>query len=114
MVNFGFFAIRAKVVGVRDPISYSSGFKYVLGTYSESLWCEMGWATHYSEKMKIVTDYLTKPHYSNKQDTISFFVSHGPQILTTSASMVRFRSLGHVCRIKYLKLTILAFSVFPD
>ena len=78
------------------------------------LWCEMGWATLYRQKMKIVTDYLTNPHYSNKQDSISFFVSHGLQMLTTLVSMVLFRSLGHVCRIQYLKLALLAFSVFPD
>ena len=74
----------------------------------------MGWATLKTKKMKVVTYYLTKPQYSNKQYSISFFDSHGPQMLTTSVSMVRFRSRGHVCTIQYLKLTILAFSVFPD
>ena len=54
------------------------------------LGCEMGWATLYREKIRIVTDYLTKPQYSNKQDSISFFVSHGPQTLTTSISMIWF------------------------
>ena len=78
------------------------------------LGCEMGWATLYREKIRIVTDYLTKPQYSNKQDSISFFVSHGPPMLTNSVSMVRIKSLRHFCRIQYLKLTILAFSLFPD
>ena len=64
--------------------------------------------------MKVVTDYLTKPQYSNKQDSISYFVSYGLQMLTTSVSMVRFKYLGHVCAIQNLKPTILVFSVFPD
>ena len=75
------------------------------------LGCEMGWATLYREKIRIVTDYLTKPQYSNKQDSISYFVSYGLQMLTTSVSMVRFKSLGHVCANPYFKPTILAFLV---
>ena len=67
-----------------------------------------------SQKMKIVPDYLTKPQNSNKQDSISFFVGHGPQKLTILFSMVRFKSLGHDCAIQYLKPTILASSGFPD
>ena len=35
-------------------------------------------------KMSIVTYYLLNPQYSNKEAFISFFVSHGPQILTIS------------------------------
>ena len=74
----------------------------------------MGWTSVYPEKMKEVPNYLTKPQNSNKQGSVSFFVGHGPQMLTTLVSMVRFKSLGHVCAIQYLKPTILAFSVFPD
>ena len=35
-------------------------------------------------------------------------------MLTALVSMVQFESLGHVFKIQYLKLAILAFSVFPD
>ena len=76
----------------------------------------MGWATLYREKMKIVTDYLTKPHYSNKQDTISFFVSHGPQILTTSAYILQFQlgklRLSNKVSTHFCTFTLLQFYTF--
>ena len=69
---------------------------------------------HFIQKRKVLTHYMTKHHYSNKENSISLFVSHAPQIPTTSVSMVQFKSRGHVCAIQYLKPTVLAFSVFPD
>ena len=45
---------------------------------------------HYAIEMSIVTYYLLNPQYSNKDAFISFFVSHGPQILTISVQMVLF------------------------
>ena len=69
--------------------------------------------TLYPEKMELFTINLTEPQYSNKQVSISFFVSFGPHILTTSVSMVLFKSLLHVCKARYLKPTILAFFGSP-
>ena len=69
----------------------------------------MGWTTHYPEKMKVVTNYVTKPQYSNKQASISFLENRGPQILATSILMTLLDCLGHVCELRYLKPTIFAF-----
>ena len=33
MVSLGYYVIRAKVLGSRDPISYSEGLKYIHRTY---------------------------------------------------------------------------------
>ena len=120
MVKLGYFAIRAKKVGLRDSMSYSYRFKYVFCSYLDSyqlvkrdmLWCEISWTTRYPEQMELLPDYLTKPQNSKKQASISFFVSQGPQMLTTSVSMVRFKSLGHVFEIQLLKPTILHFWYF--
>ena len=109
-------------MGLRDSMSYSYRFKYVFCSYLDSyqlvkrdmLWCEISWTTRYPEQMELLPDYLTKPQNSKKQASISFFVSQGPQMLTTSVSMVRFKSSGHFCIIQYSKPTILALSVFPD
>ena len=44
-------------------------------------------------KREVVTICLIKPQYSNKQASISFRVRHGPQILTSSVSMILFSPL---------------------
>ena len=49
----------------------------------------------FSQKIKVVTPYLTKLQYSYKQASISCFVNHGPQMLTATVSMVPFESLGN-------------------
>ena len=69
--------------------------------------------THYNQKMKVITYYLTKPQYSYKQAFISCFVNHGSQTLTASILMVLFESLGHDCDPRYLKPTILAILGTP-
>ena len=87
MVNLGYFAIRAKVVGFRDPVSYSKGFKYTLCTYLESnqlvkhdmLWCEKGWATLYPEKIKVVNDYLTNPNIVTNRTLSRFSLAMVPK-----------------------------------
>ena len=33
MVSLGYYVIRAKVLGPRDPISYSEGLEYIHRTY---------------------------------------------------------------------------------
>ena len=71
----------------------------------------MGWTSHYNEKMKVVTNYMTKPQHSFKQAFISFLVNHGPQILVTSVSMVRYVLFGHVFDPRAIKPTLLAFLV---
>ena len=68
---------------------------------------------HYAIKMSIVTYYLLNPQYSNKEAFISFFVSHGPQILTISVLMVLIVFLGHFCDHQNLKPTILTFFGIP-
>ena len=52
---------------------------------------------------------MTKPQYSFKQASISFFVNLDPQMLTSLVSMVLFDALGHDFDPRYLKPTILAF-----
>ena len=66
-----------------------------------------------SQKMKVVTNHLTKLRYSYKQAFISCFINHGPQMLTTSVLMILFEPLGHNCDPRYLKPTILAFLGIP-
>ena len=60
------------------------------------------------------TYYFTKPQYSYKDASVSFFVCYGPQMLNTSIWMVLFESLGHGYNPRYMKPTILAFSVFQS
>ena len=67
----------------------------------------------FSQKMEIVTYYLTKPQYSYNQASISFFVTHIPQMLAVSVLMVLFESLGHVSDLQYVNAIILAFSGSP-
>ena len=67
------------------------------------------WDQPLSQKMKVVTNHLTKPRYSYKQAFISCFVNHGPQMSTASVLMVLFKPLDHDCDPRYLKPTILAF-----
>ena len=57
---------------------------------------------------------LSKPQYTYKQVSISFFVNNGPQMWSTSVLMVLLKSLGHVYDYRYLEPTILAFSVVLD
>ena len=116
MVNTGHFSNIPKIVGSGDSISYRKGLECLFHTHLGScqlvkhdmLWCWMGWTTHYPEKMKVVTYHLTKPRYSYKQASISFFVDYGPQMLITSILMVPFEALGRVCDPRYLKTTIFA------
>ena len=66
-----------------------------------------------SQKIEVITNYLTKPQYSYKQASISCFVNHGPQMLTTSVLMSLFEPLGQDCDNRYLKPTILAILGIP-
>ena len=59
----------------------------------------------------VVAHYLTKAQYNYKQATISLFGEHDAQKLTNSVLIVVFKSLGHVCDIRYSKPTILEFLV---
>ena len=61
-----------------------------------------------SQKIEVITNYLTKLQYSNKQASISCFVNHGPQMFTTPVLMSLFEPLGQDCDNRYLKPTILA------
>ena len=56
---------------------------------------------------------LSKPQYTYKQVSISFFVNNGPQMWTTSVLMVLLKSFGYVYDFRYLEPTILAFSGTP-
>ena len=60
--------------------------------------------------MEIVAYYLTKPQYNYKHASISLFLSHSPQLLTSSVWIVLFESLGHGCSPRYLKPTFLVLS----
>ena len=64
--------------------------------------------------MEEVAYYLIKPQYGYKQVSISFFVNHGLQMLTSSVLMTLFESLGHVWDPQYSIPIILAFSVTPN
>ena len=64
--------------------------------------------------MEVGIHYLTKPQYYYKQASISFFVNHGLQMLTSSVLMTLFESLGHVWDPRYLKELFWHFSVAPD
>ena len=64
-----------------------------------------------SRKIEVVTNYLIKLQSCYEQSSISFFINHGPQVLTTSVLMVLYESLGHVCNLRYAKATIYVFSV---
>ena len=48
-------------------------------------------------KMEVFAYNLTKPKYSYKQASISFFVNHGPRDLTTLVLMALFETFGNVC-----------------
>ena len=61
-------------------------------------------------KMEVVI-ITNKPQYSYKQASISCFVNHVPQMLTTLVLMVLFEALVHDCEPRYLKPIILAFLV---
>ena len=63
----------------------------------DRLWCLIGWASHVPEKIEVFDCYMQKPKLSYKQASISFFVNHGPQVLTISVLMALFEALGHVC-----------------
>ena len=64
--------------------------------------------------MKVVTNFSIYPQYTYKQAFISFFVTHGPQMLTISVLMVLSESSGIFCEPRYLKLINLAFVMVPD
>ena len=68
----------------------------------------------FTQKMEVLTYYLTKPQYSYKQASISCFVNHGPQMLTASVLMVLFERMGHDCDPRYLKQTILVVLGTPQ
>ena len=57
--------------------------------------------TYYPQKIEVVTNHMTKLHYSYKQASISFFVNQGPQMLAISVLMVLFESLGHDSDLRY-------------
>ena len=118
MNDLGNFALWAEIVGSRDPLSDSQilecAFHAQWGSYPvvdhDRLWCLIGWASRFPEK-KVVDCYMQKPKLSYKQASISFFVNHGPHVLSISILMALFEAMGHACDLSYLKLTILAFSV---
>ena len=64
--------------------------------------------------MKVVTNFSIYPQYTYKQAFISFFVTHGPQMLTISVLMVLSESSGNFCEPRYLKLIDLSFVMVPD
>ena len=66
-----------------------------------------------SRKMEVGTNYLTKPKYSYKQGSISYFLSHSPQVVIAMVLIVLFGFLGPVCDLRYFKPTILAIFCSP-
>ena len=44
---------------------------------------------------------------------MSFFLSHGPQVVITTMLILLFGFLGPVCDLRYFKSTILAFFCCP-
>ena len=62
----------------------------------DSLWCLTGWAAHFPEKMEVVDCCMPNSQYGYKQASISFFVNHGPQTLTTSVLIALFEAFGNV------------------
>ena len=63
--------------------------------------------------MEVVKYYLIKPQYSYKQVSISYFVNHGPQMLTALVEMVPFKPRGHIYDPRYSEQTILTFLGIP-
>ena len=69
----------------------------------------MGWI----QKMEVRTNHLTNPQRSFKHASITFFVSHGPKMITTLVLIVLFEYFGHSCVLRYVKPTILAIFGSP-
>ena len=61
-------------------------------------------------KLRIIWKNL---QYSYKQASISFSVHQGPQMLAISVLIVLSESFVHVCELRYLRSTILAFLGSP-
>ena len=90
-------------MGFREPMSYSYGLIYIqVLIKGQMTWFSMIDYHNRLAKPPIIPKnrgkykLLEKSQYSYKQASISFFVSHGPQILITLVLMFLSEPSGHI------------------